>query len=62
MSSQYATSYDRTTTVTNSYSETQTTSTGGGVVNVSYVKGIPAVLKGLEVVRLITLIHFSLFS
>jgi len=48
MTTQYATSYDQTTTVTE-YSTTQTTSSG--VIDKLYIKSIPGILKLVEMVQ-----------
>jgi len=48
MKTEYATSYDHTTTVTQ-YSTTQQTS--AGVIDKLYIKSIPGILKVVEVVR-----------
>jgi len=48
MATQYATSYDHTTTVTE-YSTTQTTS--AGVIDKVYIKSIPGILKLVEMVQ-----------
>jgi len=48
MATQYATSYDQTTTVTQ-YSATQTTSSG--VIDRLYIKSIPGILKLVEMVQ-----------
>jgi hypothetical protein len=45
----YATSYEQTTTVTQTYSETHQTS-DGGIIDKAYVKGIAGLLKLIEVV------------
>jgi len=57
MATQYATSYDQTTTVTQ-YSTTQTTSSG--VIDRLYIKSIPGILKIVEMVQyaFICLLHF----
>jgi len=47
MTTQYATSYDQTTTVTQ-YSTTQTTSSG--VIDKLYIRSIPGILKLVEMV------------
>jgi len=48
MSTQYATSYDQTTTVTE-YSSTRTTSSG--VIDKLYIKSTPGILKVVEMVQ-----------
>ena len=49
MTSQYATSYDQSTMVTHTYSETHQTR-DSGIIEKAYIKGIPGLLKGLEMV------------
>ena len=48
MSTEYATSYEQSTTVTQ-YSTTQTTSSG--VIDKLYVKSIPGIMKLVEMVQ-----------
>jgi hypothetical protein len=48
----YATSYEQTTTVTQTYSESRQT-TDAGVIDKAYIKGIPGLLKLIEVVSIV---------